>query len=218
MHDAATRRPRGPGRAAHERGLRRLPGSGRAARAAGRDRDGLLSGPLAGRRTRFRGPGSRGGAPLRRGRPRRRRPPHRVRRRARRCGRPLPASAQPARNGRRAACVRRAGHRAAERHRDRQRQPVVRADPRARRAAPDHDLPGLGAHADAAHRARRPGGLSRGRARPAARRQPRFRGRRRGRRVVRRDHARVRAATGSPAPARPRCRCSRRACRASGSA
>ena len=60
--------------------VRRLPRSGRAARAAGRDRDSLLSGPLAGRQPRFRGPGSRGGTPLRRCCPRRRRPPHRVRR------------------------------------------------------------------------------------------------------------------------------------------
>ena len=147
-----------------------------------RDRHRLLPRPLDGRYRRLR---------------------DRLRRRARRHGRYFAAPPQPARDGRRPAPVRRAGHRAPERHRARAGESVVRADPGPRRAPSAHALPVVGPHADPADRPRRPGGVPRCGARPPRRRETPLRRRRSGRRFVRRRHARVRPPTRAAALAGP---------------
>ena len=152
-----TRRPAALDRArgtAHRRRARRLPRPGVAAGCIRGDRHRLLFRPLDGRRGRLRNAGPRRGAQLRGGGAGRRRAPYRVHGRARRFRRPLAAPAEPTRDRRGAARVRRARHRVPQRRRARGRQPVVRADPGPGRAASGDDLPLVGRHADATDRAR----------------------------------------------------------------
>ena len=85
-------------------------------------------------------------------------------------GRPaVPASGEPPAGRPHPARVGRAHDRVPRLDRDRVRQPLLRAGPRAGREAPDHADAALGRIADSAHRGRGPGGLPGRRARPAER-------------------------------------------------
>ena len=101
-------------------------------------------------------------------------------------GRPaVPASGEPPAGRSHPARVGRAHDRVPRLDRDRVRQPLLRAGPRARREAPDHADAALGGVVDSAHRGRGPGGLPGRRARPAEGWWGRLRGRRAGSRLLR---------------------------------
>ena len=119
---------------------------------------------------RIRGARSAGGGQLRTRRGPGRRAPHRLSRRARRRPRvAVDAPQEPRRNRAGVARVRRADRRVPRVDRHRRRQPLVRDDSRAGRAAARDDLSALGGHADPADRHRRRAGVSARGARPADR-------------------------------------------------
>ena len=149
---------------------------------------------------RARSPGRSQLRPRRR--PRRRAAHHLSRRTRRRSRLAVDTSEEPRGNGRRAARKRRTGRRVPRVDRHRRRQPVVRDDPRAGRAAAGDDLPAVGRHA-APSRLRLTmcwRYLVRG-ARPAGGSRRRVRNRRTRGGVLRRDDARVREAAWPATPA-----------------